>query len=296
MIDTSLDNKVVIVTGANHGMGAATAIAFAKEGAKVCVHYFRAGAEAYGQISEEEKNKATVPGRAYLYKMQTKTADEVTKAIGDLGGTCFALESDLADAGNIPILFNKTEEVLGPVDVLVNNAAHAKGDTYIPEDELKKQPLFAGQFPKVTINAESHDAHFAVNSRAVALMMAEFAKRYIARKATWGRIINISSDGAFGYSEMISYYASKWAAESFTRAAAVELGPYGITVNVISPGAVNTGWLPLEREEELAKTYPLRRLGKPEDIANAVVFFSSRQADWITGQVLFVGGGNRMLI
>jgi len=74
----------------------------------------------------------------------------------------------------------------------------------------------------------------------------------------------------------------------------VELGPYGITVNVISPGAVNTGWLPPEREKNLAGTYPLRRLGRPEDIANAVIFMASVQADWITGQVLFVGGGNRM--
>jgi len=86
----------------------------------------------------------------------------------------------------------------------------------------------------------------------------------------------------------------KWAAESFARAAAVELGPYEITVNVISPGAVNTGWLPPEMEENLAKTYPLRRLGKSEDIANAVIFLASVQADWITGQVLYVGGGNRM--
>jgi 3-oxoacyl-[acyl-carrier protein] reductase len=294
MIDTGLNNKVVIVTGANHGMGAAMAVAFAREGAKVCVHYFRGGAEGCREISEEEADKAQSPGRAYYYKMQTKSGDEVIKAIRDTGGKCFALESDLAVPKNIPEVFDKTEENLGPVDVVVNNAAYSKCDTFIPEDELKKQPCFAGQFPKDTVSAESHDRHFAVNSRAVALMMAEFAKRHVARKAMWGRIINISSDGAFGYSEVVSYYASKWASESFTRAAAVELGPYGITVNVISPGAVNTGWLPLEREEELAKSYPLRRLGKPEDIANAVVFLASVQADWITGQVLYVGGGNKM--
>jgi 3-oxoacyl-[acyl-carrier protein] reductase len=74
----------------------------------------------------------------------------------------------------------------------------------------------------------------------------------------------------------------------------VELGPYGITVNVISPGAVNTGWLQPEMEVNLARTYPLRRLGRPEDIANSVIFLASEQADWITGQVLYVGGGNRM--
>ena len=294
MIDTGLANKVVIVTGANHGMGAATAVAFAREGAKVFVHYYRGGAEAYGELSEEDAMKATVPGRAYYYKMQTKSADEVVKTIGDLGCECFALESDLVKVGNIPLLFDKAEKELGPVDILVNNAAYSRCDTFIPEGELKKQGPFVGEFPKIPISAESHEMHFAVNSRAVALMMAEYVKRYIARKAAWGRIINISTDGAFGYSEVVSYYASKWSAESYTRGAAVELGPYGITVNVISPGAVNTGWLQVEIEESLAKSYPLRRLGRPKDIANAVIFFASKQAEWITGQVLYVGGGNRM--
>ncbi|RPJ16101.1 MAG: SDR family oxidoreductase, partial [Desulfobacteraceae bacterium] len=80
----------------------------------------------------------------------------------------------------------------------------------------------------------------------------------------------------------------------YTRSAATELGPYGITVNVISPGAVQTGWIPAELEKEIAATYPLRRIGQPEDIAKAVTFFASDQAEWITGQVLHVGGGNRM--
>lgn len=276
-------------------MGAAIAVAFAKEGAKVCVHYYRAGTEAYGEIKEEEKDNATEPGRAYYYKMQSKSADDVIKVIRDSGAQCMALESDLSKPENIPVLFDEAEDALGPADIVVNNAAYSRCDTFIPEDELKKQPQFADQFPKATISAESHDKIFAVNSRAVALMMAEFAKRYITRNATKGRIINISSDGAFGYSEVVSYYASKWSAESYTRGAAVELGPYGITVNVISPGAVNTGWLPVEVEKQLAETYPLRRLGKPEDIANTVIFLASDQADWITGQVLFVNGGNKML-
>jgi 3-oxoacyl-[acyl-carrier protein] reductase len=65
-------------------------------------------------------------------------------------------------------------------------------------------------------------------------------------------------------------------------------------VNVISPGAVQTGWIPFEIKEALEKSYPLRRVGEPKDIANAVLFFASKQADWITGQVLHVGGGNKM--
>jgi 3-oxoacyl-[acyl-carrier protein] reductase len=275
-------------------MGAAMAVAFAREGAKVVINYYRAGAEAYGDISEQEAMNVAEPGRAYYYKMQSKNADEVTKAINDISGQCFAIEADLANPANIEMLFDKAEQTFGPVDMVVNNAAYGKCDTFIPQDELKQQPLFADEFPKATITAESHDAHFAVNSRAVALMIAEYARRYILRKANWGRVINISTDGARSHPELISYGASKWAAESFTRAAAVELGPYGITVNTISPGAVNTGYLRLELADQIAKTYPLRRLGKPQDIANAVIFLASVQADWITGQVIQVGGGNRM--
>jgi 3-oxoacyl-[acyl-carrier protein] reductase len=203
-------------------------------------------------------------------------------------------EADLADQRNIPALFDKAEEAFGGVDILVNNAAFDQLDTFVPEKESAKGSLFAGEYPMKTISADSVDKHFAVNSRAVALLMSEFAQRQIRRKAGWGRIINISTDGAYAHPSNVSYGASKLAMESYSRAAAYELGPYGITVNVISPGAVQTGWMSSEFTESLAKSYPLRRIGRPEDIADAVVFFASRQADWITGQVLHVGGGNRM--
>jgi len=294
LIDTKLKDKVVIVTGANHGIGAAIAIAFAREGSKVFINYFRFSAEAYGCIEEDEATEATKPSRAYYYKMQTKSADEVVKAINDFGGICCAWEADLSDPNNIPKLFDKAETELGNVDILVNNAAYGKCDTFIPSGQFDENELFVGVFPMATITADSHDRHFAVNSRAAALMIEEYAKRYISRKAEWGRIINISSDGAYAHPCAVSYGASKYAMESFTRAAAVELGSYGITVNVISPGAVQTGWITSELEEQIRKSYPLRRVGKPEDIANAIIFLASEQADWITGQVLYVGGGNKM--
>lgn len=294
MIDTKLKDKVALVTGANHGMGAATAIALAKEGAKVFINYLRLSPSEYGGISEEEAEKATIPGKAYYYKILMKTADDVANTIKDIGGTCYAYEADLSDYKNIPKLFDQVEEKLGDVDILVNNAAHCKLDTFIPQNELKKKSLFLDEYPMTTITANTHDEHFAVNSRGVALMMEEYAHRFISRKAEWGRIINISTDGAYAHPSAISYGASKFAIESYSRAAAVELGPYGITVNVISPGAVQTGWLTPENEKEIAKSYPLRRLGKPKDIANAIIFFASQQADWITGQVFQVGGGNRM--
>ena len=255
---------------------------------------YRPAAEAYGSLTEEDAKKATEPGRAMYYKMQTQSADEVLKTINDLGGVCREGEADLAEPDNIPRLFDKAEEQLGPVDILVNNAAYGRCDTFIPGAELDDGEQFVGVFPMATISADSHDRHFAVNSRGVALMMEEYSRRYVARRADWGRIINISSDGAFAHPAAVSYGASKYATESYSRAAATELGRYGITVNVISPGAVQTGWITAELEKQIEDSYPLGRMGKPEDIANAIIFLASEQADWITGQVLQVGGGNRM--
>ncbi len=293
-MNTGLKEKVALITGANHGIGAATALAFAQEGARVFIHYLRLSPEEYGGVSQEEADNATEPGRGFYFGQLSQSEETVIRAIGGLGGECGSWESDLADPENIPGLFDKAEGRFGQVDILVNNAAHDRCDTFLPRSELEKDPFFLGSYPMRTISAESHDEHFAVNTRAVVLMMEEFARRHIDRKATWGRIINISTDGAYAHASNVSYGASKFAVESYSRAAASELGPYGITVNVISPGAVQTGWMTPELEKSIAKSYPLRRTGKPEDIAQAVVFFASEQATWITGQVLHVGGGNKM--
>jgi 3-oxoacyl-[acyl-carrier protein] reductase len=294
MVDTDLKDRVALITGGNHGIGAAAAIAFAREGAKVFINYLRLTPEEYGGISREEADKATEPGRGFYCQTLEKSADEVMKTICDLGGECDSWEADLADPENISILFDRAEGRFGKVDILVNNAAHDRCDTFIPQRELARSPNFLGEYPMRTISAESHDEHFVVNTRAVVLLIEEYARRYIDRKSIWGRIINITTDGAYAHPSNISYGASKYAVESYSRAAAFELGPYGITVNVISPGAVQTGWMTLELEKSIAESYPLRRIGQPEDIAHAVVFFASRQADWITGQVLHVGGGNKM--
>ena len=187
MGNTDLRDKVVIVTGANHGIGASIAMAFAKQGAKVLINYHRFSAEAYGDISEQEVAQASTPGRAYYCKMQTQTADYVLEAIQEIGSDAIAIEADLAETENIPMFFDKAEEHLGSVDVLVNNAAYCKCDTFIPHAELAKDPLFISEFPMATISSASHDAHFAVNSQAVSLMMAEYAKRYIQRKCKSGQ-------------------------------------------------------------------------------------------------------------
>ena len=293
MVNSGLEGKTVIVTGANHGIGASTAIAFAREGARVLITYLRQSPELYGE-TQANVEQATVPGRAYSCREIGQSAEHVVNEIRALDGGCMAWEADLSDHNTIPKLFDKAEERWGAVDVIVNNAAFDTPDTFLPQSVLGKDPVFVEEYYLKPLTAHTHDAHFHVNSRAVALMMSEYAKRHIARKAQWGRIINITTDGARCHASNISYGASKFAIESYTRSAATELGPYGITVNVISPGAVQTGWIPAELEKQIAATYPLRRIGRPEDIAKAVIFFASDQAEWITGQVLQVGGGNHM--
>jgi len=93
----------------------------------------------------------------------------------------------------------------------------------------------------------------------------------------------------------VSYGASKFAMESYSRAAASELGRYGITVNVVSPGPIQTGYIASELEQRLITAIPLGRVGLPEDVADVIVFLASEQARWLTGQLIFVGGGHRMI-
>lgn len=290
MIDTGLKDTVVVVTGGNNpkGIGAATARAFAAQGAPVFIHYFRVKGELAKDLSDIREL-----GEDWYNAAQTLAADHVIDAIRAGGGRAEAWEADLAEPLTASTLFDRAEKTLGPVQVLVNNAAYCAPDTFLPSHLGDRTIGGLGPLMR-TITAGSHDQHFAVNSRAIALLMAEFARRQIARDARWGRIINVSTDGAAGFPNEISYWASKHALESYSRAAAIELAPYGITVNVVSPGPVQTGWMSREIEEQVVPSIPMRRVGQPEDIADAIVFLASAQARWITGQVLYVGGGNRM--
>jgi 3-oxoacyl-[acyl-carrier protein] reductase len=297
MIDPGLKNKVVLVTGGNNpfGIGAAIARAFASHGAHLFIHYFR---QASALAHEDQRGEpAQEPGLAFFFRQQAKTTDELLASIRDSGARAESWECDLGQAKNVDRLFEQAEKAFGQVNILVNNAAEYMADTFLPPGASREGTEIWEGGPSVsTIDVESHDRHFAVNSRAVAILMAKFAHRIIQRGANWGRIINISADCAWGCPKEISYRASKYALESYSRSAAAELGPYGITVNVVSPGPVQSGYIAQELEEALVPEIPMRRVGCPEDIANAVVFFASEQASWITGQVLFVHGGHRMAL
>lgn len=293
MIDPCLKEKVVAVTGANnpYGIGAAIARAFSAQGARVFLHYCPVSFK--GIKSEDAKEQG--PGEIFYRSQTAKGIQEVLSSLEQPGIRTSAWKADLTDPKNIPRLFEEAEKSAGPVDILINNAAAWMADTFLPDDqELPNKTVEKWTDRPGQISTASIEKNFAVNTRAVALLMAEFANRHIAAQKSWGRIINISTDGAFCFPSEISYGAGKLALEGYSRSAAVELGHLGITVNVISPGPVQTGWITPAIEKDAVSRTPMGRIGTPEDIADVAVFLGSHQAGWITGQVIHAGGGHHL--
>jgi 3-oxoacyl-[acyl-carrier protein] reductase len=290
MINPQLDGKVVLVTGANNpqGIGAEIARRFAQQGSKVFITYMVIPLD-----DEMASTPTDIPGMEMYAQGRAHNADAVLEEIRGSGGMVEAWEADLSDPAVPGNLFDRVESIFGHVDILVNNAAHWEPTTFVPiRDDKSTSKWLKNEI--ATVTAESHDRIFAVNARTTSMMMVEFAKRHIASKATDGRIINISTDAAYCFPSEATYGASKLALESYSRTAAHELGQYGITVNIVSPGPIQTGYITAEMEEEIKKNTPLGRVGSPDDVADVVVFLASQQACWLTGQKLYVGGGHRM--
>jgi 3-oxoacyl-[acyl-carrier protein] reductase len=288
MIDPGLQGKVVFITGANHGIGAATACAFGLLGAQVFLTAYRSPV-SYPSGELEEARRRGIGGALLYTVQQQQPVDLVVDTIRNQGGTAAALEADLSNPANIPMLFDRCEAAFGPVDILVNNHTHCVLETFDPARVTQQ-----AEFPISLVSEEGIDAHFAINTRAYALLMAEYIRRFLQRGARAGRIINVSTDAAHAHEANISYAASKHAIESYSRSAALELGKYGITVNVVAPGPIQTGYLTPEQETQIAASTPLGRVGEPEDVADVIVFLASQQAHWLTGQLLYAGGGWRM--
>lgn len=268
MIDPQLQGRVALVTGANQGIGAATAVALAAQGVAVFLTYKRLPAMAHPAYPE-----------AYD-EARGGDAAQVVRRIREAGGKAEAAEADLADPETPRRLFDLAEEALGPVEILVNNASGWLADTFLPdgEDGLGR--------PLRPVDAAGHDRQFAVDTRAPALLIAEFARRHIARGATWGRIIGLTSGGPQGFPSEVSYGAAKAAQENYTMSAAHELGRYGVTANMVQPPVTDTGWITEEARQALTGLSPLRHIALPEDVADVITFLASHQARNVTAQII----------
>lgn len=211
------------------------------------------------------------------YHRSAETAAQVVAEIEAAGGQALTVQADLADLAQIRNLFAISLDRCGRLDILVNNAGVAR---FRPLEE---------------IDVSDYESQFTVNVRGV-LFATQEAARLMGEAG--GRIINISSGAATAAPPGTSVYsATKAAVETLTRVHAAELGPRHITINAVSPGLVQTDMLeaviPADVLQNMIASTPLRRLGSPEEIADAVAFLVSEEARFITGQVLAVSGGLR---
>ena len=238
--------KVAIVTGASRGIGAEIAKQLARDGYAVAINFANSAAEA------------------------SKLVVQLRQA----GHQAIAIKADVSSAVDVRRMFDETEEQLGKVDVLINNAG-----------TLQVMPL-------AQHSDELFDQTFAINTRGTFNTLREAATRL----SDGGRIVNFSSSTVGlnlpGYSV---YIASKAAVESLTQVFAKELRGRQITVNAVAPGPVATElFLHGKSEEQIqnfAKMPPLERLGQPEDIASIISFLVSPAAGWVNGQILRANGG-----
>ncbi len=261
-----LSGHVAIVSGANHGIGAAISTALAACGVSVLVTYLR-------MADPEDHPEPSRTNRA-------ADADHVLSTIRAAGGTAVAVEADLRDPGVIPRLFDEAEAELGSVDIVVNNATGWVADTFTSGAD------HVAGLDSVSVSSATHDEVFSVDARAGALVIAEFARRHISRDAKWGRIVGLTSGGPLGFPTEVSYGAAKAALENYTMSAALELAGYGITANIVYPPVTDTGWV-----TESVRTYVQRssehfHIASPEEVAEVVVFLCSDYARLITANVV----------
>jgi 3-oxoacyl-[acyl-carrier protein] reductase len=264
----ALPAHVAIVTGANHGIGAATAAGLAARGVAVLATYLRL-------------DRSADPGGTPAYGDQ-RAADssELEASVRGAGGVMVAAEADLADPATVPALFDLAERDLGPVDILVHNASGWLADTF--------KPAASDRYGRSlrTVSAESVDRQFAVDTRAGALLIAEFARRHTARGAAWGRIVTMTSGDGGGFPEEVSYGAAKAALVDYTLSAALELRPAGITANAVHPPVTDTGWITDEVRAAVAARPELGRIAAPEQVAEVIAYLVSDAAALVTGNVL----------
>jgi 3-oxoacyl-[acyl-carrier protein] reductase len=266
---SSSRRHVAIVTGANHGIGAATAERFAGDGVAVVVAYLR------GRVADD----AATPERYQQNRMMS--GDEVIERITSAGGRAIAIEADLLDPAVPAALFDRAEGELGPVDILVNNATG-----WTSGDSFAAGGLDSAGRTTPSVTAQLFDRTFGVDARAGALMIAEFARRLIARDGAWGRIVGLTSGGPGGFPSEVTYGAAKMALENYTMAAATELGRRGVTANMVYPPITDSGWVNDAVREFAATSSDHIHVAEPADVAAVIAWLCTDDARMVTGNVI----------
>jgi len=209
-----------------------------------------------------------------LFDLSEKVHDVVDET-RKLGVEALGITGDVSRRADVERLVSEAVRVFGKIDILVNNAG-----------------IYPFK-PFLEMSEDDWDRVINVNLKGVFLVTRWVAPLMV--KQRYGRIINISSiAGLVGFPALSHYCASKAGIIGFTRALALELAPYNITVNAIAPGPIETPGtkaLSLQALESIVRAVPVGRMGKPADIASAVVFLASEEASFITGSVIVVDGG-----
>ena len=270
MKDYGLKDKVALITGANNpqGIGASTAFAFAREGARVALVYKRV--PRLFDNSKTDRN-----GADRYFQANAGNADVVEGRLKAMNADYLIMESDISDEVAVSQIYSSVMARWGRVDILVNNAAEGDMDGLDTIERIT---------PKVI------DDTFAVNVRGSILM----TRAFVSHRGDYGRVINLSTDAAQVFAGQIAYGSSKATLEALTRSIALEVAKYGITVNCVAPGPTQTGWIDEELEKSVVPIIPMGKLIQPDDIAETILFLSSEQARMITGQVIKVSGGHAL--
>ncbi|MDI3388104.1 3-oxoacyl-ACP reductase FabG [Streptomyces sp. B-S-A8] len=249
---STTEQRVAVVTGAARGIGAATAIRLAAEGRAVAV------------IDLDE----------------AACKDTVEQIQAD-GGKAIAVGCDVSDEAQVEAAVARIADELGAPTVLVNNAG-----------VLRDNLLFK-------MSASDWDTVMNVHLRGAFLMSKACQKHMV--DAGFGRIVNLSSSSALGNRGQVNYSAAKAGLQGFTKTLAKELGKFGITANSVAPGFIVTEMTKATAERvgmgfedfqaAAATQIPVQRVGRPDDIANAIAFFTGDAAGFVSGQVMYVAGG-----